>query len=482
MRISLTKNQIKRIFAEKDLRVALAKKSFYHFLKIYLRHRFTLAPATFHKDIIDSLDSIDDVNRYIAMMGFRGSAKSTFLEAFAIWSAINEKHNFIIWIGNTIDDSKLSLANIRDEIEQNGLLRSDFGIIIKQDKNKDFRDKWSETQLTVGDCTILAKSRGQKIRGLKYKEARIDLIICDDLEDVKDADTAEKRKATRLWFFTEVMPATKQGVMAENVKVVMLGNLVHRDCLLCHLSKGKIVRVLRFPLIDENGNITWKGLYPNMEAVEKEKEKVMLAGEGLGHIIWAREYLLKEVDAEDMIIKREDIQFYPVEWLQRKAQSAGVGVDFAISKKQTADYTAMVKAIDVNNDEGERRLLILPNPLNKRINFAETISTSVDIDDEMPAGTVWYPEKVAYQEAAIEIMEKNGLKVVRMPSVTDKRSRAIAACFYIKNGRVLLSEEGSAELIDQLLGFGIEDHDDLVDALGNVIFGMVKKKSGAIFG
>lgn len=480
--VTLTPEQRELINTSKPHKIALARRSFFHFLSHYLRHRFELPPAAFHKDIIDALDSIDDVNKYIAIMGFRGSAKSTFLEMFALWSAVNGKHNFIIYIGATIDDAKKSLANIRDVIEQEEDLRRDFGIILKDDKGHDFREKWSETQITIRDCTILTRSRGQKVRGMKFKKARIDLIIGDDLEDVKDAETAEKRKKTRTWFFTEVLPATKQGVMADNVKVVLLGNLVHRECLIQHLSKGKIVKVLRFALLDENGEITWKGLYPDMAAVEKEKEKVLLAGEGLGVVIWAREYLLKEVDAEDMVLHLEDIKYYPSDWLQRKADAAGVGIDFAISKKQTADYTAMVKGMDVRNDEGERRLLIMPGVVEQRMGFEETIKKAVEINEFMPGGTKFYPEKVGYQEAAHEIMKKNGLSVVPMQAVGDKKARIESACYYIKNGRVLFPETGAEKLITNLTGFGIEEHDDLADAAAYLILGMVRKSSGILFG
>lgn len=482
MIINLTQEQKERLKTSKVLKIALAKKSFFHFLGYYMRHRLELPPADFHKEMLDALDSVDDLNKYLAIEGFRGSAKSTILEAFSIWSLINGLHNFIVYIGATIDASQMNLANIRDEIENNLELQRDFGIVLEDSKAHGYREKWSEGQITIGNCTMIAKSKGQKIRGAKFKKARIDLIIGDDIEDVKDADTAEKRKATRVWFFTEVLPATKQGVLADNVKVVLIGNKVHRDCLLEHLAKGEIVKVLKFALLDENGEITWKGLYPTMEDVEKEKQKVLLAGEGLGQVIWAREYLLKSVDEEDMVLKLEDIQYYDDAWLQRRAESAGVGVDFAISKKETADYTAMVKAMDVKNDEGERKLLIMKNNVERRLNFQETISTAVEINELMPHGTKFYPEKVAYQESAIEIMEKNGITCVRMPSTSDKKSRISSACFYIKNGRVLFPKTGAENVINNLVGFGIEDHDDLADACANVILGMVKKGGGMLFG
>jgi hypothetical protein len=116
------------VIRNKTHRIRLSMRSFFHFLTYYMRHNFELAPALFHRDIIDALDSVNDVDKFLSMMGFRGSAKSTILEAFAIWSMLNGKHNFIMWIGNTMDDSKLSLANIKSEIEENALLRSDFNI------------------------------------------------------------------------------------------------------------------------------------------------------------------------------------------------------------------------------------------------------------------------------------------------------------------------------------------------------------------
>lgn len=477
----LTDEELMEMELNKGLKVAVAKESFFHFLTGYLQDDFELDPADFHQEMIDALDSVEEMDKYLAILGFRGSAKSTILEAFALWSLLNGKHNFIVYLRSTIEDAKMSLANIRNRIEENDELRADFGIVL-DDKAHGFREKWSESQITVGNCTMIARSRMQKIRGKKFKKARIDLIIGDDLEDVKDSDTKEKREATRQWFFTEVLPATKQGVLSTYVKVVLLGNLVHKDCLIKHLSKSGTARTLEFWLYDKNGKISWTGLYPNEAAVAKEKAKVLMAGEGLGEIIWAREYLGKEIDPEDMVLKTTDIQYYPDEWLQRKSVTAGVGVDFAISKKESADYTAMVKGTDVKNDEGERRLLIMKNNLCKRVGFDETIEEAVAINEVMPHGTKFYPEKVGYQEAAHEIMRKNGLTVIPMSATGDKRARLVSACFYIKSGRVLFPKEGAQDVIDNIVGFGIEAHDDLADATAYLILGIIKKGGGILLG
>ena len=77
----------------------------------------------------------------------------------------------------------------------------------------------------------------------------------------------------------------------------------------------------------------------------------------------------------------------------KRNHKAQAGVDFAISEKQTADYTAMCKGMDVVNDEGERRLLVMKNNVCRRMDFATTIKTAVEVNDIMPIGTKFYPEK-----------------------------------------------------------------------------------------
>jgi predicted phage terminase large subunit-like protein len=475
--IELTAKERTKAMHDPLFRVAVAKKSFFHFMLFYMSDSFELPPADFHKEMVESLES-DDI--YIAILGFRGSAKSTIIEAYALWAMLTGKNNFIVYIGLTMDDSKKAVANIRSVVEQNKLLQADFGIQLES-KTKGFSEKWSETQLQVRNCTIVAESVGSKVRGNKFQKARIDMIIGDDLENVISAETKEKRKKTRSWFFTEVLPATKQGVLATDVKVVMIGNLVHRDCLLKYMQKSKVCRVHEFPLFDADGNITWLGLYPTFEAVEAERQKVMIAGEGMGSIIWAREYLLIEADEEDMILTGGEILRYPDHWLQRPAIRGGVGNDLAISKKQTADYTTFVKAKEVLNDEGEPVLLIMKNNVCERLNFSETINKAEEVDNIMPMATKFYSEKVAYQESAQEMMEKRGIIVERMTPTSDKRSRAITACHHIKIGRVMFPNEGAEDLIENIVGYGVEAHDDYTDAFSMVVIGMVSKKKGVLF-
>jgi predicted phage terminase large subunit-like protein len=81
-------------------------------------------------------------------------------------------------------------------------------------------------------------------------------------------------------------------------------------------------------------------------------------------------------------------------------------------------------------------------------------------------------EAVAYQQAAIEEMERRAFSVQAMHPIKDKRARLRVAARYIKMGIVKFPRTG-CELLTQLLGFGVEKHDDAVDALVYLILGLV---------
>jgi predicted phage terminase large subunit-like protein len=67
------------------------------------------------------------------------------------------------------------------------------------------------------------------------------------------------------------------------------------------------------------------------------------------------------------------------------------------------------------------------------------------------------------------------LPVEGIPAIGDKRARLKIAAQYIKNGTVLFPRHGAEELIIQLLNFGNEEHDDLVDALVYLILELIKQ-------
>jgi len=293
----------------------------------------------------------------------------------------------------------------------------------------------------------------------------------DDLENIESIRTIEQRDKNERWLLDEAIPA-----LDDNAKKVIIGNLLHSDSLMMRIKKQiinkEIDAVLReYPII-KGDKIFWKSKYPNMEAIEK-KRKSTRNPSGSPWRTWNREYLLNIVPEEGQTIKEDWIKYYD-KLPEGDIMQQGTGVDLAISKKDTADYTAMVSG-RLYEVEGDTKLFIMPNPVNARLTGFETTDTARNVSLALGNGstTQLWVEDVAYQRMQIEAMTKIGLPAMAVRVTSDKRSRLSMAGSYVQIGKVLFPRKGCEDLITQLLGFGIEINDDLVDGftiLVNKIF------------
>lgn len=361
------------------------------------------------------------------------------------------------------------MSNIKNELDTNWLLKNDYGSI----KVKKFKEPNPEPDLESDEdwqaqnvildngVRIMSRSRGQKVRGLRHKQSRPKAIIVDDPEDREWIETKENRDKTDKWMRGEVIPARDP----QNSRIIVIGNWLHEDALMSRLKKTGMFHVEEYSLI-QGDQVTWKALYPTQESMNRER---ILVGESA----WQREYLLRVVPEEGAVIVPSDIHYYDEPY--GTIDMTGHGVDLAISKKASADYTADIKGdLRWQEDLAHPTLYILKNPLNRRMNFHETI-THFTAQQGSGGTHLFFVEDVAYQKAAIEEMVRNGLSVTPMPSTTDKRSRLIVASNYIKTGVVKFPRTGCEDLLAQLFGFGVETHDDMVDGLSVLIIGMANK-------
>lgn len=465
-------------------------KTLLGFCLVYLPHYFFLEPAEFHKELFDEIEN--PANRFLEIIGFRGSAKSTIGSlALPLWGALeySNYYPFIIPIADTSLQSGLNIANIKTELDNNSLLRQDYGKIESkkvfdkspEDPTFESDEEWqAKNMLLSNGVRILGRSRGQKVRGIRHKQHRPKLIVVDDPEDLKWVKTKENRDATERWLRGEVLP----GMDERTGRCILIGNHLHNDGLLARMKKPPTpFKTLEYPLM-KNEKCTWLAKYPNQKALDTQRQIA-------GPTAWMREYLLKVVAEEGQIIKDEWIQYYdnipePVyaedpltkqqELISNPIVSAGVGVDLAISKKESADFTAMVGGVNAKDEEQRIHLHILPRPINRRLNFQETIATAKGqyktIGDRYSL-PIFFVEDVAYQRVAIEMMQAAGVPAHSVKVGTDKRTRLLLAAPYIENGTVLFPKEGCEDLLAQLTGFGIEDHDDLADSFVHLVLGIV---------
>lgn len=440
---------------DRKIRIAVTKGSHYLFFHIYFPHYVKYVTAFFQQEIFNLTE--DESLGNFFLVAFRSCGKSTILTtSYPLWAILGKpQKKFVLILCQTMSQAKQQMTNLRRELESNDLLKSDLGPF-KEESNE-----WGAVSLVFSEsgARITAASTEQSIRGLRHRQHRPDLIICDDVEDMASTKTREGRNKAHQWLTGEVIPAGDK-----DTRLVVIGNLLHEDSLLMRLKQDveerRIDGVFKaYPLLDENNKPLWSGKYPNLEAVESERRRVG------NDISWKREFLLVIVPDEDQAIDPAWIHYYDELPKNEKPRKILIGVDPAISQKETADYTAIVVAY-VYGYEKDFRVYIRPFPINKRVTFPETVETIITLHNahKMVASVEIIIEDVGYQRALVDQLVQKGFPAVGVKILGDKRSRLVTISNLIESGKIRFSQKGNEQLTQQMIGFGVENHDDLVDS------------------
>jgi len=460
---------------DRKIRTAITRESHWYFFHFYFAHYVKYPTAPFQKELISL--SEDESVRNLVVVAFRGSAKSTiFTMSYPLWAILGKQQKkFVLILSQTQAQAKQHMMNLRRELEGNALLKSDLGPF-KEESNE-----WGATSLVFSESNarITAVSTEQSVRGLRHDQYRPDLIIGDDLEDIASTKTREGRNKTYEWLTGEVVPAGDRGT-----RLVIIGNLLHDDSLIMRLkediTESRIKGIFKaYPLLNGTESL-WPGKYPNMEAVEDERSKAA------NEYAWQREYLLNIVPAEDQVIDRAWIQYYdeipkPMKIFEGHGYTSHITIwislDLAISKRDTADYTALIPAMLYETPKGYD-IYILPKIVNKRLSFPETIELCKTVNDSYRAED-YYPvfviESVAYQEALPQQLKEEGIwDVKKIRPTLDKRGRLMLTANHIKTGKVRFPRVGAEQLIQQIVHFGSEKHDDLADAFSTLVLAVIE--------
>lgn len=461
----INKDQFSQIMGNRAARITLARESHFWFFHMYLSHYVKSPTADFQKELFRITE--DQTIKNAVIVAFRGSAKSTIMGlSYPLWAILGKQQKkFVLILSQTQNQAQQMLINIKREIEANEILRNDFGAL------DSFTDEWARDSLVIKshNARIMAASTETSIRGIRHGEFRPDLIICDDVENIASVKTRDGRNKTYGWWMGDIIPAGDQ-----ETRSLIIGNLLHEDSLLMRLKRdienNRLDGEYRsYPLLDENGNCLWPGKYPNDESIDQLKKKIS------SEISWQREYLLRIIADQEQVVHPSWIHYYeelPKE--DGRYQATCVGVDLAISKNETADYTAMVTARVYDYSE-KLRIYILPNPTNERLTFPEQVERIKLINKSRP-GILVYIEEVGYQTALVQQLWCEGFSVEGVKVYgQDKRARLAILSHLIQTGQVLFPKTGCEELISQLTNFGIEAHDDLADAYSLLVHKIIEK-------
>jgi len=455
---------------DRRIRLSIVKKLHKFFFYFYFPHYTEFEIAPFHEEMFRITQ--DTSTPTAVILGFRGCGKSALLSmSFPLWAILGEqKIKYVLILSQTQQKAQILLQQIKNELEVNELLKKDLGPFQEE------RNQWNVVSLclTRYNAKIAAASTEQSIRSWRHMQYRPQLIICDDLEDLESVKTQEGRDKLCNWLLGDVIPAGSR-----DTRLIILGGLLHEDSLPRRLQKSMTEEKMdgvyhEYPILDENGNPTWPGKFRTPKDIEAEKRKIG------NEITWQREYMLRIIPDEGQLIRSEWIQFYDElpSINQEDYQYTWAGLDLAVSEKSTADYTAIVAA-QVHGQRRKRKIYILPNPVNKRMLFPDVVDLCRDYLNNFLRDGKLIVESTACQASLSQLLHREGRYVEGVPARGEKRSRLAFTSPLIQNGTILFPKKGAEELIQQLIGFGAEKHDDLVDAFTLLIHQLVEDDNKA---
>jgi len=400
----------------------------------------------------------------------RGFAKTTCLQLGIAYACINGLDEFIVLIEKNFTEAAEVLESLRDEFKLNDEILRVYGDLTKigylGTEQANIRD--SAGDFFINGVRLRAKGFDTPIRGLKSRHARPTRVVIDDCESDEHIDNIEQRRKYLDNYIKGVIPA----VDSETGYIKMFGTILHDDSLLNTLIKNHNGKI--YAAWDENKELLWASKW-SVEKLEQKREEMRISERGDSSFY--QEYFNQPLSDEDQIFRREMFRYFnAIQWeeIKKKLHRIYTLVDPAISKKTTADFTAVVSvAIDSMN-----KIYIL-EITRDRLDPLETIKAIFAHYEK------WNPvyvgiETTAYQKALKYFIEEEkrrqhstvqSMMIQEIRPTIDKITKisklqpkyAIANVFHN-------SDDKNTPILEQeLLRFPKAVHDDILDCISNVI-------------
>lgn len=446
-----------KILREQKLRTAIASRDFTAFIKIYFPNHITDDLAVFHKRWIKLVSDMSVSN--LVVSAFRSSGKSTILShLYPLWAIVGvQKVRNILIVTYNMQKAEQILKNIKHEMEDNSLFKKDLGPF------KESRGPWNSYVLYIPkyNAWIQILSTDQSPRGLRNDERRPDLIICDDIESLESVKTKENREKKYNWYKSELVPAG-----SDNARYIVIGTPLHSDSLFSRLKKeidsGDMYGIVDMtPILDSTDTPAWIEKYKSKSDIDNFRKR-----RGIPEVTWLVEYMLETMADDFQIIRPEHIHYYdPSEGRKGYYVETIVSVDPAATANPTSDYSGIV-VLSIWQEEGGSRIYV-DDVYNLKLEHQDLVTYIATLVKNSRYGNVKvYIENVGFQATLVTLLSKEKVSAQTFSiKGKDKRTRLLECFATIANGTIMFPKSKVQILIDEILGFGIDRYDDLVDAL-----------------
>lgn len=431
------------------------------FSRLTLPEWFSLSAPPFHREIYKPLMD-RDVKLLVVKMP-RGFGKTTILQGFVMQQIVHKEHPVIVYISDTYTQAEFHTETMRAELEENEKITGLFG---PQEGRKWTSSLWT----TSGGVSVVPKGSNQSIRGLKIGSSRPSLVIIDDPENDENTETPEQRE--KLWrhIFAVIKPMMQSG--ADNVKIVYLGTPIHEDCVLLRLIEllkkepfcnDPGIRVVELSARDEEGESIW----PELWSPERLRDEELLYAEAGQLDTFYREYLGEVIARKGSEFPLDGASYYLEHELPDDLMTYA-SLDMAFSQNRAADYCAVVIA----SVSGKADAVFIREASRVRMKPNKFIQYLSDLH-KIYGPIRWFVQNVTLDEFFQFYARESGfylpfekVKISRAKNAKIRRIASLSPLYITKRLKFL---KGQTDLIGELTSFPRAKHDDLGDALAELV-------------
>jgi hypothetical protein len=221
---------------------------------------------------------------------------------------------------------------------------------------------WKAMALTVRRVGVGGKDPSVQACGIhgNILGSRVDLLVLDDVLDHENTATPAPRKDVYSW-----LRSTPFSRLTEHARVWCTGNAWHPEDAMHRLAKEPRFKAYRFPVIGEEGNLTWPARWPEQRIVQAKAD--------LGPLEYARQLMCQARDDTSARFKRE--------WIE-KCMKLGNGLKVVSSLEAAWDGPLppeLVSDEDAEQEAAEPGYLAKAHAAIWRMGGAPMVFTGVDL-------------------------------------------------------------------------------------------------------
>jgi predicted phage terminase large subunit-like protein len=375
----------------------------------------------------------------------RDHGKSTQVCIRVLWELGRDPTLRICIVCANEERARERMVFLRNEIAHNRYLRSVFPGMIP-------RTPWTETHFNVQrPSNVIGHSVTAFGVGASSTGIRSDLLICDDIVDVRAMHSRPIRERTKEYFRNNLM-----NLLEPTGRCWSLSTPWHRDDLNSELKQQPAFALFRRPIGPDMEPI-WPERWSRERLIQREQE--------IGTASFARGYRLAPVSQTETPIRPEWVSY----WLEPEPlEQIILSIDPAVSVKPASDASALV--VLGKTPDGVVRCL---HAVAHRARLPDLVRHIQNLDK------VWNPQVILFESngpfgGIRDLLIHNtpfGSKVRGITRNENKLIRVESFSIWVQKGRFQLrgSEENQVhpsqnELFDEMTMFPFGDHDDLVDA------------------